>query len=260
MPLKLKDLSPYLNFAKKLINESERIIKKNPSNRLKIDFKSDKSPVTKIDMKIEKELRSMIIKKYPSHDIYGEEYKNKSNNSPYVWVIDPIDGTKNFINGNGNFGTLISLCIDRSPVIGIINCPDIKKTWIGIKDNGAFCNGKKIKKSQNNLNLSKLYFSTSGMTAFKSNNKNKKYNALIKKTKYATFGGDCVQYGLLAEKRIPLVVESFLKPYDYIPLVNIVEESGGIISDWRGNPLNFQSNGDVVASISKKAHQQFLKI
>ena len=98
------------------------------------------------------------------------------------------------------------------------------------------------------------------MTAFKSNNKNKKYNALIKKTKYATFGGDCVQYGLLAEKRIPLVVESFLKPYDYIPLVNIVEESGGIISDWKGNPLNFQSNGDIVASISKKAHQQFLKI
>ena len=98
------------------------------------------------------------------------------------------------------------------------------------------------------------------MTAFKSNNKNKKFNALIKKTKYATFGGDCVQYGLLAEKRIPLVVESFLKPYDYIPLVNIVEESGGIISDWKGNSLNFQSNGDVIASISKKAHQQFLKI
>jgi len=155
MPLKLKDLSQYLNFAKKLVNASERIIKKTPSHRLKIDFKSDKSPVTKIDMKIEKELRSMIIKKYPGHDIYGEEYKNKSNNSPFVWVIDPIDGTKNFINGNSNFGTLISLCIDRMPVIGIINCPDIKKTWIGIKDNGAYCNGKKIKKSQNNLNLSK---------------------------------------------------------------------------------------------------------
>ena len=241
MPLKLKDLSQYLNFAKKLVNASERIIKETPSHRLKIDFKSDKSPVTKIDMKIEKELRSMIIKKYNHGSVKSEWFQN-------------------FINGNGNFGTLISLCIDRSPVIGIINCPDINKTWIGIRDNGAYCNGKKIKKSQNNLNLSKLYFSTSGMTAFKSNNKNKKYNALIKKTKYATFGGDCVQYGLLAEKRIPLVVESFLKPYDYIPLVNIVEESGGIISDWKGNPLNFQSNGDVVASISKKAHQQFLKI
>ena len=63
----------------------------------------------------------------------------------------------------------------------------------------------------------------------------------------------------MAEKRIPLVVESFLKPYDYIPLVNIVEESGGIISDWRGNPLNFQSNGDVVASISKKQAEEIAK-
>ena len=260
MSFRLKDLSPYLSFAKKLTSASEKIIKRATVHRLKIDFKLDKSPVTKIDMKVEKKLRSMIIEKYPNHGIYGEEYKNKKNNSTFMWVIDPIDGTKSFINGNTNFGTLISLCIDNSPVIGIINCPGIKKTWIGIKDNGAFCNGKKINKTKNNSPLSKLYFSTSGMTAFKSNIKNKKYNALTKKTKYATFGGDCVQYGLLAEKRIPLVVESFLKPYDYIPLVNIVEESGGIISDWKGNSLGFKSNGDVVASISKKAHQQFLKI
>jgi inositol-phosphate phosphatase/L-galactose 1-phosphate phosphatase/histidinol-phosphatase len=245
MSLKLSDISSYLSFAKKLSNTSEGILKKTPSNRIKINFKSDKSPVTKIDMEIERKLRSMINKRFPDHGIFGEEYKNKSNNSAFLWVIDPIDGTKNFINGNSNFGTLISLCIDYTPVIGIINCPDIKKTWIGIRDNGAYCNGKKINKSSNNLPLS---------------SKNKKYNSLIKKTKYATFGGDCVQYGLLAEKRIPLVVESFLKPYDYIPLINIVEESGGIISDWKGNPLDFKSNGDVIASISKKAHQQFIKI
>ena len=98
------------------------------------------------------------------------------------------------------------------------------------------------------------------MTAFKSINKNRKYNALTKKTKYVSLGGDCVQYGLLAEKRIPLVVESFLKPFDYLPLINIIEESGGIITDWKGNPLNFKSDGDVVACVSKKAHKQFLKI
>ena len=73
-------------------------------------------------------------------------------------------------------------------------------------------------------------------------------------------GGDCVQYGLLAEKRIPLVVESFLKPFDYLPLVNVIEETGGVITDWRGKALDFKSNGDVVACVSKKAHKQFLKI
>ena len=231
---------------------------------LVIEKKGHQDLVSQADKEVELYIRESLGKAFPEDQIIGEEGGNTmpsdSQKSEFVWVIDPIDGTKNFINGNGNFGTLISLCIDRSPVIGIINCPDIKKTWIGIKDNGAFCNGKKIKKSQNNLNLSKLYFSTSGMTAFKSNNKNKKYNALIKKTKYATFGGDCVQYGLLAEKRIPFVVESFLKPFDYLPLVNVIEETGGIITDWHGKSLNFQSNGDVVASISAKAHKQFLKL
>ena len=108
--------------------------------------------------------------------------------------------------------------------------------------------------------LKDLFFSTSGMTAYKSLSKNKKYNDLVRKTQYVTLGGDCVQYGLLAEKRIPLVVESFLKPFDYLPLVNVIEETGGVITDWRGKALDFKSNGDVVACVSKKAHKQFLKI
>ncbi len=260
MSLKISEINNYLNFAKKLIHLSEQIIKKNPLNNLKVNFKYDKSPVTKIDKNIEKAFRSLIQKKYPNHGIYGEEFVNKKTDSSHIWVIDPIDGTKNFINGNGSYGTLISLCIDGIPVFGIINSPQIKKKWIGIKDNGAYCNGKKLKKSSLDISLKNLFFSTSGMTAFRSLGKNKKYNALVKKTQYVTLGGDCVQYGLLAEKRIPMVVESFLKPFDYLPLVNIIEETGGIITDWSGKALNFQSNGDVIACVSKKAHKQFLKI
>ena len=260
MSLKISEIDNYLSFAKKLIHLSEQIIKKNPLNNLKVNFKYDKSPVTKIDRNIEKTFRSLIQKEYPNHGIYGEEFVNKKTDSSHVWVIDPIDGTKNFINGNGSYGTLISLCIDGIPMFGIINSPQIKKKWIGIKDNGAYCNGKKLKKSSLDISLKDLFFSTSGMTAFRPLGKNKKYIALVKKTQYVTLGGDCVQYGLLAEKRIPMVVESFLKPFDYLPLVNIIEETGGIITDWSGKALNFQSNGDVIACVSKKAHKQFLKI
>ena len=260
MKIKLSEISSYLNFARKLINLSEQIIKKNPLDKLKVNFKYDKSPVTKIDKSIEKTLRLLIQEKYPDHGIYGEEFVNKKNNSSYVWVIDPIDGTKNFINGNGNYGTLISLCIDSIPVFGIINSPQLRRRWIGIKNNGAYCNGKKLKKSSLELSLKDLFFSTSGMTAFKTLGKNKKYTTLLKKTQYVTLGGDCVQYGLLSEKRIPMVVESFLKPFDFLPLVNVIEESGGIITDWKGDALNFKSSGDVVACVSKKAHKQFLKI
>lgn len=260
MSLKLSEISSYLKFAKGLANLSERIINKHSLQKIKVNFKFDKSPVTKIDKEIEKSFRSLIQKKYPNHGIYGEEYANKKINSSYVWVIDPIDGTKNFINGNGCFGTLISLCREGLPLFGIINSPQLKKRWIGIRDNGAYCNGEKMKKYAINLPLKDLFFSTSGMTAYKSISKNKKYNDLVRKTQYVTLGGDCVQYGLLAEKRIPLVVESFLKPFDYLPLVNVIEETGGVITDWRGKALDFKSNGDVVACVSKKAHKQFLKI
>ena len=260
MKISLNEINPYLSFAKKIISDSEKIIKKHQPKKVHINFKIDRSPVTKIDQEVERNVRKLIGKKFPAHGILGEEYQNSNTNASMVWVVDPIDGTKNFINGSGNFGTLLALCIDQKPIFGIVNCPIIKKCWIGIKDHGAFCNGVKLKKSQSNLPLKDLFFSSCGMTAFQASPKNKKYNALAKKVKYVTLGGDCVQYGLLAEKRIPMVVESFLKPFDYLPLVNLIEETGGIITDWKGKDLNFQSSGDVVACISKKAHQQFLKI
>ena len=166
------------NIAENLIDaflEAGKIAKEISRKGAKIVIKADKSPVTDGDLAVDKILKNKIKILTPKISIVSEETVNLDvkNDDKTFWLIDPIDGTKNFINGNGNFGTLISLCIDRSPVIGIINCPNIKKTWVGVKDNGAYCNGKKIKKSQNNLNLSNLYFSTSGMTAFKSNNKNK---------------------------------------------------------------------------------------
>jgi fructose-1,6-bisphosphatase/inositol monophosphatase family enzyme len=98
------------------------------------------------------------------------------------------------------------------------------------------------------------------MSAFKQLPENKLYDRLNKIIRYFIFGGDCVQYGLLAEGKIPMVVESDLKPYDYMPLVNLIEESGGIISDWKGNHLSLKSSDKVVASISRKAHMQFIKI
>ena len=91
MSLKLNEISEFLSFAKKLVGLSEQIIKKNSPQKLKINFKYDKSPVTKIDTAIEKKLRSLIQKKYPDHGIYGEEFANKKLDSSYVWVIDPID-------------------------------------------------------------------------------------------------------------------------------------------------------------------------
>ena len=118
-----------------------------------------------------------------------------------------------------------------------------------------------IKKHISNNSLKNSIISSSAFTAFKKNVKeNRLFYKLSEKIRYYIFGGDCVQYGLLASGRISMVVENNLKPWDYMALINIIEESGGIITDWKGKELDIFSKGNVVASISKKSHEEFLKL
>jgi|TARA_B100000787_G_C16177201_1_gene289708 inositol-phosphate phosphatase/L-galactose 1-phosphate phosphatase/histidinol-phosphatase len=260
MPINQKNLDAYLAFAERFIKKSEKIILVKHKQSISVQYKNDRSPVTKIDKLIESNFRKEIKEKYPTHGIYGEEFKNLKTNNEFIWVIDPIDGTKNFIHGNHAFGTLITLLYHGAPIFGIINSPLMKKTWKGIKGKGAYLNNKKIKKNKSSLSLKEIVISHSGMSAFKEMPENKIYDKIGKIIRYYIFGGDCVQYGLLAEGKIPMVAESDLKPFDFLPLVNLIEETGGIISDWRGNQLSLKSAGNVVASISKKAHSDFIKI
>tara|TARA_A200000113_G_scaffold221078_1_gene232306 strand:+ start:249 stop:1031 length:783 start_codon:yes stop_codon:yes gene_type:complete len=256
-----RDLDKYINFAKKFLNKSDQILEKNFNAQLDINYKEDESPVTKIDKKIEILFRKVVKEQFPEHSVLGEEYKNQKLKSEYLWIVDPIDGTKSFIHGSFNFGTLLCLSHNGKPIIGFISCPLLKKRWMGVKDNGAFINNKRISKKISNIALKNTVVSSSAFTAFKKKIKeNKLFYKLSEKIRYYIFGGDCVQYGLLASGRISMVVENNLKPWDYMALINIIEESGGVITDWKGKELNIFSNGNVVASISKKSHAEFLKL
>ena len=256
-----KNLDLYINFSKKFLNKSDNILKKSFDTQLDINYKRDESPVTKIDKRVEKLFRSELKKTFPSHQVLGEEYNNLKKDSEYLWIIDPIDGTKSFIHGNYNFGTLLCLTHKGRPILGFISCPLLKKRWIGIKNKGAYLNDKLIKKNISNNSLKNSIISSSAFTAFKKNVKeNRLFYKLSEKIRYYIFGGDCVQYGLLASGRISMVVENNLKPWDYMALINIIEESGGIITDWKGKELDIFSKGNVVASISKKSHEEFLKL
>ena len=256
-----KNLDLYINFSKKFLNKSDNILKQSFDTQLDINYKKDESPVTKIDKKVEKLFRSELKKTFPSHQVLGEEYNNLKKNSEYLWIIDPIDGTKSFIHGNHNFGTLLCLTHNGRPILGFISCPLLKKRWTGIKNRGAYLNDKLIKKHISNNSLKNSIISSSAFTAFKKNIKeNRLFYKLSEKIRYYIFGGDCVQYGLLASGHISMVVENNLKPWDYMALINIIEESGGIITDWKGKELDIFSKGNVVASISKKSHKEFLKL
>ena len=111
----------FVNFANFLADESSKIINHYFRKKINIDFKHDSSPVTIADQNTELKIRELISSKYPSHGILGEEYEQINKEAEFVWVIDPIDGTRSFIAGHKDFGTLIALMHNNKPILGMVN-------------------------------------------------------------------------------------------------------------------------------------------
>jgi histidinol phosphatase-like enzyme (inositol monophosphatase family) len=219
---------------------------------LDIIYKADKSPVTTADKEIEIALRQVIHERYPHHAIIGEEY-GKVRGSAYSWILDPLDGTKSFVMGNPLFGTLIGLLHEEEPVFGLIDVPAMGEQWTG---DGKFtrCN--------NRLNgcattVSGCYFIDRARLYatppphFSFSDERKAVDALSRQVAIARPGCDCYAYGLLASGYCDLVVETGLEPYDYLPIVPIVEGAGGWMTDWKGRPPGLNSDGRIIAAATK---------
>ena len=255
----ISNLNELISFANHLADEVEPIIKKYFRTKLIIDDKEDESPVTMADKEIELKIRELIEKKYPEHGILGEEFEDKNINSEYIWVIDPIDGTRSFIAGHKDFGTLIALLHNKKPIIGIINCPMHDERWVGVEGKKTLMNDSEVNASSI-ISLDKSYLNTTGLYFDNDDHFKKGYNEVIKQVRHFRFGGDCYMYGLVASGFIEVVLENTLKPHDYMALIPIIQGSGGEISDKFGNPITLQSDGSVVACANKKLHTQVIEI
>ena len=255
----LSNLNELVSFANYLADEVEPIIEKYFRTKLTIDDKEDESPVTMADKKIELKIRELIEKKYPDHGILGEEFEDKNTNSEYLWVIDPIDGTRSFIAGHKDFGTLIALLHNKKPIIGIINCPMHSERWVGVDGKKTLMNGREVNTSSI-INLDKSYLNTTGLYFDHNDHFKRGYNEIIKQVRHFRFGGDCYMYGLIASGFVEIVLENTLKPHDYMALIPVIKGAGGEISDKFGNPITLQSDGSVVATANKKLHAQVIEI
>ena len=248
----------FVKFANFLADESSIIITKYFRTKINIENKEDSSPVTIADQNTELKIRELISSKYPSHGILGEEYEHINTKAEFVWVIDPIDGTRSFIAGHKDFGTLISLLHNNEPVLGIINCPAHNERWLGIKDYQTTCNDIKVNTSSKEK-IEDSYLFTSGQFFYEPFLK-KGFEKIKEQSKYFRYGGDCYMYGMLASGLIDIVIEDTLKAHDYMALVNIIEGAGGKITDKFGKNVNIESDGSLVASCNPKIHQQLISI
>ncbi|MDE1468599.1 inositol monophosphatase family protein [Aurantiacibacter sp. D1-12] len=211
------------------------------------EAKGDASPVTLADRNAEAAMRKLIEAECSADGIHGEEYGVKDGVSGRQWVLDPIDGTTAFLAGRPIFGTLIALLADGFPVLGIIDQPILGERWLGVAGQETTFNGKRVK-ARLCPELDKATIATTGPHYF-SVEQGDKFMALAGQTdhKRMVMGGDCYNYGCLASGQIDIVAEAGLKLHDYAALVPVVEGAGGVMGDWRGEPLHAGSDGTVLA-------------
>ena len=223
-----------------------------------IDDKTDNSPVTIADREAETAMRDLLQRHVPDHGVFGEELGAVRTDAEYVWVLDPIDGTKAFITGLPIFGTLIALLHRGKPVLGIIDQPILKERWLGAEGQRSTFNGQPIS-VRACPSLAKAYMYSTAPIMFPGAYE-KPHEKLTKKVKLFRWGGDCYAYGLLASGHVDLVVEASLKLYDFAALVPVVKGAGGLITDWRGKELDMNSDGSVLAAGDAKVHAESMRI
>lgn len=213
-------------------------------------------PVTEADRAAELAMRRLIQRTFPNHGIIGEEFASREEGAEYVWVLDPIDGTKSFITGMPLFGTLIAFVEDGVPRLGIIEMPALCERWSASRGVTAF--GGNPCRVSGCLAIEDARIYTASPDIFSPADW-EAYDRLSRRAAIRRFGGDCYQYGLLASGHCDLVVEASLMPYDFMALVPVVEGAGGRITDWEGRPLGLHSDGRVVASASAALHDRALR-
>lgn len=209
-------------------------------------------------------MRNLIEERYPSHGIYGEEYGAVRVDADFVWVLDPIDGTKSFITGKPLFGTLISCLYKGTPIVGVIDQCILKERWVGSYGSPTTLNERTVHVNDNVQKLSDAVLYTTTPDMFQSEFEKAAFKRVRDKSKLVLYGCDCYAYALVASGfGADGVIEASLGLYDYCALVPVVEGAGGIMSDFKGRRLCLQnhddSEGQVIASSNPGLHEDMLR-
>lgn len=249
-------MQKFVEFAHRLADASGGIIRPYFEALPEIENKADKTPVTAADREAEAAMRALIEKEFPDHAILGEEAGHTKTISEYTWVLDPIDGTKAFISGRKEWGTLIALCRDGMPILGLLDQPVTAERWAATQGSEALFNGKKIQ-GRAGIALNEAELSTTSVNYF-TPEQAKQVVKLAQAVKRTVQDGDCYAYGLLARGARDIVIDAGLKPYDILALVPIIEAAGGKITAWDGSPLSLTNFATALAAGDTKLHAEAL--
>ena len=254
------NLDEFLIFAAHLADAAARVTLPLFRNVPHVDNKlaDGFDPVTDADRGAEAAMRDLITTHYPGHAITGEEFDATTGDS-FEWVLDPIDGTRAFISGIPTWGTLIGLNHNGAPVLGLMDQPFTGERFYGARGTGSFLrHGDKDRqlKTRRCTEMADAVLATTSPDMFTGTPGEAKWHAVSSTVKLARYGGDCYNYALLAMGQIDIVMEQDLKDVDIQPLIALVEEAGGAITDWQGEPAH--EGGTALACGDRDLHAQIL--
>jgi histidinol-phosphatase len=239
------DLQALLDFALDAAWQAGRITLGHFQTGVAVERKQDDSPVTIADKESEKKLRELIGRYWPDHGILGEEYGQSANAGEYTWIVDPIDGTKSFVQGVPLYAVLVALTQGQSSVVGVAHFPALNETVYAARGLGCYWNGRRAHVSPVN-DIKKAVLLGSEMAVRDNVARSNGWQRLVEATYMQRTWGDAYGYALVATGRAEIMVDPVVKVWDCAPFQVILEEAGGTFTDWNGTPTF--SGGESVAT------------
>jgi myo-inositol-1(or 4)-monophosphatase len=216
-------------------------------------------PVTAADRAAELAMRTLIKRTFPEHGVIGEELESDRPDAEYVWVLDPIDGTKSFITGMPVWGTLIALTRRGEPIYGMMHQPFTREHFAGDGHGARYRGpaGDRTLRVRPCASLKDAVLCTTSPLLMNEADR-ARFARVENDVRLSRYGGDCYAYCVLAAGHVDLVIETELKPYDIAALIPIVTGAGGIVTTWEGKPA--QGGGRIVAAGDPRVHEAALKL
>ena len=245
----------FLPFLHELAEKSGDLIRPAFANPgLAVETKSDSTPVTAADRGAEQLMRALINKRFPSHGVIGEEFGSENADAEYVWVLDPIDGTKSFIAGVPLWGTLIALLRRGQPVLGAIHQPVLRQLVIGDGQTTTL-NGQPVR-CRSTARIEDATLLTTDLGSPGRHQNGPAFDRLAARAKLVRTWGDCYGYLLVATGRADIMCDPIMNPWDIAALIPVIRGAGGMITDWQGrDPVKAAS---IVAAGTPALHAQVI--
>jgi myo-inositol-1(or 4)-monophosphatase len=215
-------------------------------------------PVTEADRDAEAAIRGAILARHPEHGIEGEEHGRQRGTSRFAWVIDPIDGTRSFIVGHLHWATLVALNDGERPIVGVTHQPYVGESFVAVNGRAEWLRGdaRRALHTRRCERIEDAVVATTDPRHFQSRRQRDAYAAATTDARLVRFGGDCYCYTQVAMGLVDVVIETGLKPYDVQALIPLIENAGGVVSNWEGGRCD--RGGDVLACGDPALHAQLL--